>query len=1405
MVTWDSYLASIRQEYAQWWQFYTLTDVEDRKRKHQQQTPGLFNFNLMVQTIKSEQPQTDHNQQETERLPVLEGLRKYAADHVLLVGRPGSGKSTALVRLLGDEGIQDKIPVLVELRYHQTSVLELVKDFLESNLGQPLDSKEIKTLLFQGEFLLLIDGVNELPSQEARLDLTKFRQKYQKTTPMIFTTRDLGVGGDLGIEKKLEMQPLSPEQIEEFVRKYLPDKGEQMLTQLGDRLREFGQTPLLLKMLCALFQNKGEIPSNLGLVFRSFTQFYSDNIKQDVKVSDESREFWPDLLQQLGFLMTTGDNPKEITVAISKTKAQEILADYLRQKDFLDPDVRARTWLKDLLNHHLLQQSGDLIEFRHQLIQEYYTAEYLLKQLPSLSDRELQQNYLNYLKWTETLVLMLQLVDHEAQAQRVVRLGLAVDWQLGAWLAGAVKPEFQEQTVGLVVGLDVPNLLKVQLLAITQLEKAIPELIKYLDNDNSDVRWVAAKALQVIGTKATIEPLIKCLDDNNYYVIILAVETLVKIGTKTTIKPLINFLDRLLDYDNLDVSINLAKSLGEIGKDIAIKPLSKFLDNDHYSLRSSAAEALGEIGTEGTIKPLIKLLDDENSYVRSSAAEALGKIGTEVALKPLIKCLDDENSYVRSSAAEALGKIGTEVAIEPLIKCLDDENSYVHNSTVEALGKIGTEATIYWLIKCLDDENSYVRSSAVESLGKIGTEVAIETLIKCLDDDHYSVRGSAAKSLRNIGTEETIILLIKCLDDDHYSVRSSAAEALGNIGTELAIYPLIKCLDDDHYSVRSSAAEALGKIGTELAIYPLIKCLDNPLIKCLDNHHYSMLINAVKYLAKIGIDFNNNRLMECLEYDHYFVRSSAAEALGNIGTEVAIEPLTKYLDDDHYWVRSSAAEALGNIGKEVAIEALIKCLDDHYYEVRRSAVEALEKIGKEVAIEALIKCLNDDDYDVCWMAAKALGNIGTEATIDPLIKYLDHKYHDLCWNAAEALGKVGRERTIHKLINLLNNEEFAGTYDIYIFHNTIDALNAIQERCQFYNPTYSPKPTPKADPPKLIATQTIYILHLSDLHITTGEQATLWSNQLAQDLTQDLQIRNLDALILSGDIANYSTPQEYQAAQQFLDNLCQDFPLDPKQIVLVPGNHDLNWKLAKRGYQLLDLEDYDGELKEGHYIKGEDVIRVRDEVKYQQRFAHFSDFYQAIKGQPYPLDYDQQAIIDHLPEQNLLILGLNSAWQLDHHFRDRASIHSGALSNALTEIRRNKDYGNCLKIAVWHHPLNSDGSDRITDQGFMQLLAVAGFRLFLHGHIHKAETSLFRYDLSPGGRKLDGICAGTFGAPTFELRSAYPWQYNLLKINGNQLTVRTRRREEENGAWKPDSRWGQGPGLGGLDHYSIEL
>jgi predicted NACHT family NTPase len=117
---------------------------------------------------------------------------------------------------------RQKIPVLVQLRYYRTSVLDLIRSFLKEN-DVLLDIAEIERLLFEKQFLLLVDGLNELPSEEARRDLIAFRRE-NAVTLMIFTTRDLGVGGDLAIAKKLEMQPLTNLQMRDFIKRYLPSR-----------------------------------------------------------------------------------------------------------------------------------------------------------------------------------------------------------------------------------------------------------------------------------------------------------------------------------------------------------------------------------------------------------------------------------------------------------------------------------------------------------------------------------------------------------------------------------------------------------------------------------------------------------------------------------------------------------------------------------------------------------------------------------------------------------------------------------------------------------------------------------------------------------------------------------------------------------------------------------------------------------------------------------------------------------------------------------------------------------------------------------------------------------------------------------------------------------------------------
>lgn len=335
--------------------------------------------------------------------------------------------------------------------------------------------------------------------------------------------------------------------------------------------------------------------------------------------------------------------------------------------------------------------------------------------------------------------------------------------------------------------------------------------------------------------------------------------------------------------------------------------------------------------------------------------------------------------------------------------------------------------------------------------------------------------------------------------------------------------------------------------------------------------------------------------------------------------------------------------------------------------------------------------------------------------------------------------------------------------------------------------------------------QFVQVLHLSDLHFSQLQQAEVWYGQLAEDL-RELECERLDAVVLSGDLTQRADPKEFEAARRFILRLSTEQRLSPGQIVVVPGNHDLSWPLSKTAYSLRRREDHPGELREGTFIAhGTEVIEVRDDDAYPKRFSPFAAFYEQIKGAPYPLEFEAQLDVQDFPRENLLFVGLNSAWSIDHHFRDRAGINPEAFTRALDRIRQNRTYAGRLKIAVWHHPLASTGEDRIKDQGFLQQLAKAGVRLVLHGHVHRAERGLYRYDMSPDGRRIEVVAAGTFGAPSSEWIPGYPLQYNLLRISKTRVVVETRRREEPNGAWQPDARWLQGPGKDPVPRYEIKM
>jgi ADP-ribose pyrophosphatase YjhB (NUDIX family) len=252
------------------------------------------------------------------------------------------------------------------------------------------------------------------------------------------------------------------------------------------------------------------------------------------------------------------------------------------------------------------------------------------------------------------------------------------------------------------------------------------------------------------------------------------------------------------------------------------------------------------------------------------------------------------------------------------------------------------------------------------------------------------------------------------------------------------------------------------------------------------------------------------------------------------------------------------------------------------------------------------------------------------------------------------------------------------------------------------------------------------------------------------------------------------------------------FRVPPTSVLIVPGNHDVDWSVTKSEFKKIPRKGFSRPTVDEHiYDPGKGrYLQICDPVEYRRRFANFAEFFYKVTGTEYPTEYDDQFTVKHFASAKLMFAGMNSAWPLDHFRPGSPSIRPRAVGRVLDKMSTIPDSGGYHKIAVWHHPIHSASDDRIRDEGFVERLAKFGFRIGIHGHVHRQGAEWYRYDSHRG---MEIIATGTFGAPTKELPPGSPWEYNLLRIRDNTLTVDSRCRTGIANPWKPYAIWPEGP------------
>lgn len=366
----------------------------------------------------------------------LRSIFDLSDQHIILLGQPGAGKTTSMKYLcqllLHDDDFQEDrfaLPILIRFRdlnniklTPETNfiadeifrILGLKVEFNEKLQGEESqvisDRKSIKEKLvvsFLEEFkvFLILDGFDELVKHESREkvvgEISILATQLEQCT-MIVTSRTGDFKYRIHNADEYELCSLNEDQVSTFVIKWLNDDK-----LASDFLKKIYQTPfadtairpLTLAHLCAIYERIKDIPEKPKTVYKKIVNLLLEEWDQQRSVKRESRyaHFEVDrkyeFLSHLAYVLTEGLQTTVFSTRDLMYVYREIHGGYGLKAG------EATQVVSELETHSgLFLQSGfEQYEFAHKSLQEFLTAEYLVK-LPSIpSDWETLETLANEL------------------------------------------------------------------------------------------------------------------------------------------------------------------------------------------------------------------------------------------------------------------------------------------------------------------------------------------------------------------------------------------------------------------------------------------------------------------------------------------------------------------------------------------------------------------------------------------------------------------------------------------------------------------------------------------------------------------------------------------------------------------------------------------------------------------------------------------------------------------------------------------------------------------------------------------------------------------------------------------------------------------------------------------------
>lgn len=438
------------------------------------------------------------------------------------------------------EEIIDAIPRIIERDYQKItkSIKYLLKDKLKN-----------------GKCFLLLDALDEVP-QEYRLRLKQRLNRFLRTydCPIICTSRIVGYSGAfVDSAKEVEIVPFSQKQTEAYIQiwfknaaDYIKDdsvSAEGLIVEIQNKPQIAGlaQNPLLLSLLCSLYQTKGlTLPARRAQVYEKAVDYMLSQWR-----NDNNRLFSENVIAKKKLLAELAYNfSSEGKEVFSRDELHNRIETYLNNQETRDfQNKTTEELIKELSEAdgiiQKLSRNEEQYLFLHRTFQEYFTAYYLNQAIRNNQSDGIalaKKLFWEY-DFHETLTLLVSLMknpmlliealfkekDDIFQTLLLLAGRCIVEVQQNGEASGEISknPELIAKIIKKIYKFwrRYPNAIFIEsvVVALGKVNlRMSQELIAALKDSESDVKYYAASALGNIGNAEALNKIIRLSEIDIY-------------------------------------------------------------------------------------------------------------------------------------------------------------------------------------------------------------------------------------------------------------------------------------------------------------------------------------------------------------------------------------------------------------------------------------------------------------------------------------------------------------------------------------------------------------------------------------------------------------------------------------------------------------------------------------------------------------------------------------------------------------------------------------------------------------------------------------------------------------------------------------------------------------------------